>query len=109
MIKTVIKPANEIEAKKGADVGSQVKKLQEDVREAKVEIFRNKVKAVTKMIKMFKTLREEKEIIMQLKGLCPDNKVPRGLLLQGREAILGAVDSFSQAKNWDIINEKRPD
>ncbi|CAG9323158.1 unnamed protein product [Blepharisma stoltei] len=108
MIKTVIKP-DIADSKRGVEVGSQVKKLQEDVREAKVEIFRNKVKAVTKMIKMFKTLREEKEIIMQLKGLCPDNKVPRGLLQQGREAILGAVDSFSTAKTWDIINEKRPD
>lgn len=107
MIKTVIKPEpGEIGHN---EVGEQVKKLQDDVRESKVEVFRNKVKAVTRMIKMFKVLREEKEMILQLKGLCPDNKVPRGLLAQGREAIIGAVDSFSQAKSWDIVNEKRPD
>ena len=58
---------------------------------------------------MFKTLREEEEIILQLKGLCPDNKVPKGLLQQGKEAILTAVDAFQKAKDWDSINEKRPE
>ena len=61
-----------------------------------------------KMMVMLKTLREEKEIIMKLKGLCPDNKIPYGLLQQERDAILGAVDTFSKAKDWDIHNEKRP-
>ena len=74
----------------------------------KAEIFRNKVRAVSKMMKMLKTLREDKEVILQLKGLCPDNKIPRGLLQLGRDAIIGAVDAFRQAKEWDIGNERRP-
>ena len=64
---------------------------------------------MSKMMKMFKTLREDKEIIMQLKGLCPDNKVPKGLIQQGHKALEGALDSFTKAKEWDIINEKRPE
>jgi serine/threonine-protein phosphatase 2B catalytic subunit len=53
--------------------------------------------------------RQENEIILQLKGICPDNKIPTGLLLEGKDAMLNAVDAFSNARNIDIQNEKRPD
>jgi serine/threonine-protein phosphatase 2B catalytic subunit len=46
-----------------------------------------KVKFITMMMKMFKTLREENELIMKLKGFCPGNKIPRGILMQGPEAL----------------------
>lgn len=46
-----------------------------------------KVKFITLMMKMFKTLREENELIMKLKGFCPGNKIPRGILMQGPEAL----------------------
>ncbi|OMJ88575.1 hypothetical protein SteCoe_9437 [Stentor coeruleus] len=93
----------------GNDAGEKIEELKESIKETKTEIFRNKVKAMSKMMKMFKTLREDKEIIMQLKGLCPDNKVPKGLIQQGRKALEGALDSFTKAKEWDMINEKRPE
>lgn len=32
------------------------------------------------MVKYNKTLREERDNLMKLKGLCPDNKIPQGLL-----------------------------
>jgi serine/threonine-protein phosphatase 2B catalytic subunit len=32
------------------------------------------------MMKINKTLREERENVMKLKGICPDNKIPPGLL-----------------------------
>lgn len=89
--------------------GEEVEKLKGTIKESKTEIFRNKVKAMSKMMKMFKTLREDKEIIMQLKGLCPDNKVPKGLIQMGHKALEEAIDSFTKAKEWDIINEKRPE
>jgi len=50
-------------------------------------LLRNKVRAMSKMMKMFKTLREENESVVQLKGICPDGKVPKGLLLEGSKAI----------------------
>jgi serine/threonine-protein phosphatase 2B catalytic subunit len=46
-----------------------------------------KVKFITLMMKMYKTLREENELIMKLKGFCPGNKIPRGILMQGPEAL----------------------
>ena len=87
----------------------RIRKMQSEMRESKVEVFRNKVKAVSKMIKMFKFLREEKELIMELKGLCPDNRVPRGLLVEGKEAVHNAIQTFEKAKQFDLINERRPD
>lgn len=43
---------------------------------------------ITMMMRMQKTLREENELILKLKGFCPDNKIPRGLILEGRNALL---------------------
>ena len=91
------------------DASEKNKPVGIEFKSPKAEIFRNKVRAVSKMMRMFKTLREEKDLIVQLKGLCPDNKIPRGLLQGGHEAIFGAVDSFKKAKEWDSPNEKRPE
>jgi serine/threonine-protein phosphatase 2B catalytic subunit len=59
-------------------------------------------------MKMVKILREENEVIVRLKGLCPDNKIPRGLLVEGHEALASVVSSFKTAKKWDSMNEKMP-
>ena len=61
------------------------------------------------MMKIFNTLRRENELIIELKGMCPDNKIPKGLLQQGKKGIVGALDSFNTAKKFDIVNEMRPD
>lgn len=64
------------------------------------------------MMKMFKTLREENESIVQLKGICPDGKVPMGLLLEGKRALESELvdrkDFFSKAKELDSVNEAMP-
>lgn len=39
------------------------------------------------MNKMFGTLREEQEMILKIKNISPDGKLPRGLLLEGKPAI----------------------
>ncbi len=73
------------------------------------EILRNKVKSISRMVRMFKTLRKDNEDILKLKGFCPDNKLPKGVLLEGTGAIKDAIDQFASAKKYDIGNEKRPD
>ena len=81
MVYRLIKePDEEIKDHEGSSEQGYIKQMQEEVKESKIDIFRKKVRAVGKMMTMFKTLREEEETILQLKGLCPDNKVPRGLL-----------------------------
>eukprot|EP01017_Pseudomicrothorax_dubius_P035536 TRINITY_DN4990_c0_g2_i2.p1 TRINITY_DN4990_c0_g2~~TRINITY_DN4990_c0_g2_i2.p1 ORF type:complete len:188 (+),score=79.39 TRINITY_DN4990_c0_g2_i2:62-565(+) len=77
--------------------------------QGKSEILRNKIKFVSRMVKMNRTLRLENETLVQLKGMCPDNKIPKGLLIEGSQAIQGALDLFQTAKKADIVNEKRPE
>ncbi len=60
------------------------------------------------MVKMFRLLRQHNEDILKLKGLCPDNKLPRGVLTQGSTAIKDAIQQFQSAKKEDLMNEKRP-
>ena len=60
------------------------------------------------MNKMFSTLREDRELILQLKNISPDGKLPRGLLLEGKPAIKNAIKQFNLAIELDKNNEKRP-
>ena len=43
------------------------------------------------MNKMFSTLREDSELILKLKNISADGKLPRGLLMQGKPAIKNAA------------------
>jgi len=72
-------------------------------------MLRNKVISVSRMMKMFRTLRQENEIVVQLKGLCPDNKIPKGVLSMGKEGLREELDTFTNVKEMDRINEKRPE
>ncbi|CAG9324134.1 PPP3CA_9 [Blepharisma stoltei] len=87
----------------------RIKGLKVDFQEAKKGILKNKVRAVSRMMKMYRTLREEFELIIMLKNMCPDNRIPRGLLIEGRKALMRAVDMFKQAKALDLPNERRPE
>ena len=67
-----------------------------------------KVKFLTLIMKMFRTLREENELIMKLKGFCPGNKIPKGILMEGPEAIKSELGRYQLAKELDKQNEKMP-
>ena len=70
--------------------------------------LRMKVKFITMLMKMYRTLREESELIMKLKGFCPGNKIPRGILIQGPEALKTALERYKNAKTLDSVNERMP-
>jgi serine/threonine-protein phosphatase 2B catalytic subunit len=72
------------------------------------EHLKNKVKSVSKMLKMYKMLRQNNEAIVTLKQLTPNNRIPFGLLAQGTEAIEEAVAGFDNAKSADKTNEALP-
>ena len=65
--------------------------------------LKNKIQFVSKMLKMQKVLREEHENILKIKAL-NNNKLPQGILLEGKEAL----EAFSDAKLLDCENEMRP-
>ena len=60
------------------------------------------------MMMFQKTIRENNEQIIQLKGLSPDKKIPRGLLTEGKSAIDNMIETFEKVKTADKINEMRP-
>jgi len=77
------------------------------VTEERGEQIRKKILAMGKMAKMFRTLREENESIVELKGLA-GGQLPIGVIQQGPQAIRTAIHGFQQAKKMDVGNEKRP-
>jgi len=78
------------------------------VLEEKGQMFKKKVKAVTKLIRMYKILRQENEAIVALKQLLPGNKIPVGLLSEGPDAIKKALTDFKSARKADLPNERMP-
>ena len=57
---------------------------------------------------MYSTLTQEREMLLKIKQIAPDGKLPRGLLLQGKPAIRNALKQFEVARKLDKANEKHP-
>jgi len=77
-------------------------------KETKKEILRTKVKTVARMMVMFKNLRENRDMLLMIKGTTADNKIPRGLIMRGPHAMKSMVAEFESAKEIDKENEKFP-
>jgi serine/threonine-protein phosphatase 2B catalytic subunit len=58
-------------------------------------VLKNKVTSIAKMSKMFCTLREESEMLLQIKNISPDGKLPRGILMSGKPAIKNGKSPYS--------------
>ena len=74
----------------------------------KVDVMKSKMGFIGMLMKMQTNLRENRELFMQLKGMCPDKKIPKGLLLASTLEIKDALEHFKKAKDMDSINERRP-
>ena len=67
-------------------------KLPKDQAKVKKRLLiKGKIQSVAKMNKMFSTLREDSELILKIKNISPDGKLPRGILLEGKPAIRHAA------------------
>ena len=53
-------------------------------------------------------MKENSEILIEIKEMAPDGKIPRGLLMKGRPAIKDKFKEFLLARDLDKDNEKRP-
>eukprot|EP00906_Rhabdomonas_costata_P023122 RCo033272 len=69
--------------------------------------IRQKIMTMGKVARMYKTLREENENILKLKGLA-GGALPVGVLQQGPAAIREALGNFEGARRLDKLNERRP-
>ncbi|RCH89992.1 3',5'-cyclic-nucleotide phosphodiesterase (PDEase) (3':5'-CNP) [Rhizopus azygosporus] len=80
----------------------------DDATEQRRQIIRNKIIAVGKMSRTFSVLRENSELIMELKSLSNTGKLPTGTLGLGAEGIRRAITTFEDARRSDIENERLP-
>ena len=93
---------------KKQDLDIQSNDKNKAIEENVTESLRMKVKIITVLMKMYRTLREERELIMKLKGFCPGNKIHRGILIQGPEALKSALERYKKTKKLDEYNEMMP-
>jgi len=77
-------------------------------KEANRQGLRQKVLAVSRVMKFYRTLQAEQADIIKLKQLSPNRKLPNGVLAGGREAIQHALKSFNDAKRIDAESEMLP-
>ncbi len=77
-------------------------------KKERINILQNKVRSVARLNRIFTNLRENSEMLLAIKSMSPDGKIPRGLLLSGRPAIRDAFCEYDLAKDLDKENEKFP-
>lgn len=57
---------------------------------------------------MLANMRKNQEVLLELKSMSPDGKLPRGALLEARPTIEFASRQYDVIKGLDATNEKRP-
>ena len=83
--------------------------LQKDQAKLKRKmVLKNKIQSVGRMNMMLTNMRKNKEVLLELKGMSPDGKLPKGALLDARPTIEFASQQYSLVKGLDANNEKRP-
>lgn len=71
-------------------------------------MLKNKIKAVGAMNLMLKNMRKNQEVLLELKSMSPDGKLPKGALLEARPTIEFASQQYKVISRLDAQNEKRP-
>ncbi|SBT30565.1 serine/threonine protein phosphatase 2B catalytic subunit A, putative (CNA) [Plasmodium ovale wallikeri] len=88
--------------------GGMTKNDDAQILKDRSDALRKKVQSVGRLMRVFRTLRKENELIVQLKGCSPGYRIPVGLLLSGKEGLENELEKFTKVKEIDSINEKRP-
>eukprot|EP00914_Ancora_sagittata_P020931 GHVO01041156.1.p1 GENE.GHVO01041156.1~~GHVO01041156.1.p1 ORF type:complete len:506 (-),score=68.72 GHVO01041156.1:136-1653(-) len=70
----------------------------QQITRERAEALRRKVQSVARLMRVFKTLRQQNELVIQLKGMTPGHRIPPGALLQGEEGLKNELQKFQNAK-----------
>lgn len=57
---------------------------------------------------MLANMRKNQEVLIELRQMSPDGKLPKGALLEARPTIEFASRQYDVVKGLDALNEKRP-
>merc|ERR1712228_1021982 len=79
-----------------------------NTEKAATNVLKAKVLSVTKLMRMYKVLKENQDNIIRLKQLSPSGKLPSGVLAGGSGSIEKAIGSFNDARAADKVNEAAP-
>merc|ERR1719327_1485022 len=101
MLKIILSKVTEKDKKEEAKVALQT-------QNADRQGLRQKVLAVSRVMKFYRTLQQSQDDIIKLKQLSPDQKLPNGVLAGGKEAIKAALKTFDEAKLRDAESEMYP-
>ena len=71
-------------------------------------VMRNKIQTMGKMASMLSTLRKNHEVLLEMKMMSPDGKLPKGALLETKSTIEYASKTYTKVKQLDAVNEKNP-
>ena len=71
-------------------------------------VLKNKIQSVGRMNLMLSNMRKNQEVLLELKQMSPDGKLPKGALLEARPTIEFASRQYEFVKGLDAQNEKRP-
>jgi len=65
------------------------KKMISDVSEKKrsIEVIKQKIRAVGRLSRIWGIRKKNQQLILSLKEMCPDGKVPFGTLIEGKKGI----------------------
>lgn len=82
-------------------------KLLEEKRKRTARL-KDKIRAMSKMVRFFKVLKNENENIEKLKALSPDGKLRVGVLSKGSAGIADELADFAKALEADKNNMRLP-
>ena len=105
MFDHILKPINnEYDDNDKTETTQRSKDIRNEKTSKKKDVINKKILSISKMLKMQRVLREERENIISIKNI-DNKKLPQDLLLEGTDNI----NEFRRIKNLDIENEKRPE
>lgn len=70
--------------------------------------LRKKILAIGRVSRMFNILRQEAEKVEQLRNLSGGSKLPKGVLLGGKNELDKKINTFEEARLADLRNEGMP-
>ena len=83
--KKIIEQEEHPEEKIKALLSKNVKKMMK--KQKKKDILKLKIRAIGRLARVFQIRRENQTLVLNLKQMCPDGKIPIFTLIEGRKGI----------------------